>query len=288
MRTKQIRAAVPVTLLLLCLPLIVAACGGDAADDALAATAAERAQEILGAAPTGVAATVVERGSMVVANDADYAPQSSVDGSTGELTGFDVDVAKRVGEILGLEVSFKNPEWETVPAGLKQKRFDVSVGSMPITPEYDALVDFTRPYSSTPAQLFVREGGRQIESVDDLARKTVGVGLATTFFDFLKQNTGAVVKAYATDTDALSDLSNGTLDFVLTAGPTGQQAILEGQPIEPSGTPLFYGKLGIAVAQGESDWVKLLDYAVAEMHRDGSLSDLSRKWYGDLDLTVGY
>jgi ABC-type amino acid transport substrate-binding protein len=288
MRTKQIRAAVPVTLLLLCLPLIVAACGGDAAGDAPAGTAAERAQEILGAAPTGVAATVVERGSMVVANDADYAPQSSVDGSTGELSGFDVDVAKRVGEILGLEVSFKNPEWETVPAGLKQKRFDVSVGSMPITPEHDALMDFTRPYSSTPAQLFVAKGGAQIESVDDLARKTVGVGLATTFYDFLKQNTGAVVKGYATTTDAFPDLLNGTLDFVLTAGPTGQQAILEGQPVESSGKPLFYEKLGIAVADGESDWVKLLDYAVAEMHRDGSLSDLSRKWYNDLDLTVGY
>ena len=288
MRTKQIRAAVSAMLLVLCLPFIVAACGGGAADDGLAGTVAERAQKILGAAPTGVAATVVERGSMVVANDADYAPQSSVDESTGELVGFDVDVAKRVGEILGLEVSFKNPEWETVPAGLKQKRFDVSVGSMPITPEYDALVDFTRPYSSTPAQLFVAKGGPQIESVDDLARKTVGVGLATTFFDFLKQNTGAVVKAYATDTDALSDLSNGTLDFVLTAGPTGQQAILDGQPIEASGTPLFYEKLGIAVAQGESDWVKLLDYAIAEMHRDGSLSDLSKKWYDDLDLTVGY
>jgi polar amino acid transport system substrate-binding protein len=286
MRTKQTRAAVPVTLLLLCLPLIVAACGGDAADDALAGTAAERAQKILGAAPTGVAATVVERGSMVVANDADYAPQSSVDRSTGELTGFDVDVAKRVGEILGLEVSFKNPEWETVPAGLKQKRFDVSVGSMPITPEYDEVVDFTRPYSSTPAQLFVAKGGPQIESADDLARKTVGVGLATTFYDFLKQDTGAIVKAYATDSDALSDLSNGTLDFVLTAGPTGQQAILDGQPIEPSGTPLFYEKLGIAVAQGESDWVKLLDYAVAEMHKDGSLSELSKTWYDGLDLTV--
>ncbi len=132
------------------------------------------------------------------------------------------------------------------------------------------------------------EGGAQIESVDDLARKTVGVGLATTFYDFLKQNTGAVAKGYATTTDAFPDLLNGTLDFVLTAGPTGQQAILEGQPVESSGKPLFYEKLGIAVADGESDWVKLLDYAVAEMHRDGSLSDLSRKWYNDLDLTVGY
>jgi polar amino acid transport system substrate-binding protein len=280
-------AVAPLALLLACLTLTLAACGGDEGDAGLTGTAAERAQKILGAAPTGVAATVVERGSMVVANDAAYPPQSSLDKSTGELTGFDVDVAKRVGEILGLDVSFKNPEWETVPTGLDQKRFDVSIGSMSITPAYDKVVDFTQPYYFTSAQVFMKEGGPQIGSVDDLAGKTVGVGLATTYFDYLTENTSAVVKTYATDTDAFPDLRNGALDFVLTAGPTGQEAILEGEPFEFSGTPLYYEKLGISVAEGESDWAILLDYAVGEMRRDGSLSDLSKRWYNGLDLTVG-
>ena len=226
---------------------------------------------------------------MVVANDADYAPQSSVDESTGELVGFDVDVAKRVGEILGLEVSFKNPEWETVPAGLKQKRFDVSIGSMPITPEYDALVDFTRPYSSTPAQVFVAKGGPQIESVDDLAGKTVGVGLATTYYDFLaaehrRCREGLRHRRRRLPRPAATVRSTSCSPPARRASRRSSRASRSSPRASRSSTR----ELGIAVAEGESDWVKLLDYAVAEMHRDGSLSDLSRKWYNDLDLTVGY
>ena len=70
------------------------------------------------------------RATVVVANDANYAPQSSIDKATGELVGFDVDVATKMAEILGLEVKFENPAWETIPAGLNQGSYDVSIGSM--------------------------------------------------------------------------------------------------------------------------------------------------------------
>jgi polar amino acid transport system substrate-binding protein len=288
MGTRKPCSATALTLALLCLSFGLVGCAGvgDAGDATLTGTALERAQRVLGTEPTGVAGQVVGRGYMVVANDADYAPQSSVDETTGELVGFDVDVAKKVGEILGLEVRFKNPDWEAVPTSLDQGRVDVSIGSMPITPQYDKVVDFTEPYYHAPAQVFVKQGGPQIGGVDDLAGKKVGVGIATTYYDHLKRNSDAIVKTYATGTDAYPDLRSGKLDFVLTAGPTGQQAILEGQPFQSSGKPLHYEDLGFAVTEGEVDWVKLLDHALDVMRGDGSLSDLSKKWYGGLDLTV--
>jgi ABC-type amino acid transport substrate-binding protein len=48
--------------------------------------------------------------------------------------GFDVDVAERVGRILGLQVEFKTPAWDYVPRGLRRGLSDVSIGSMEITP----------------------------------------------------------------------------------------------------------------------------------------------------------
>jgi polar amino acid transport system substrate-binding protein len=275
--------------------VLAAACGEDeeatpaeteTAGGELTGTAAERAQEILGREPAGLAKEIVDKGVVVVANDANYAPQSSIDQATGELVGFDVDVAKRMAEILGLEVQFENPAWETIPAGLNQGRFDVSIGSMTITAERDKTIDFTEPYYYTSGQVFVREGGPQIAGVEDLAGTTVGVGAATTYYDFLKENSEAQVKTYTTDADTFPDLRNGNLDFVMTAGPTGQQAILEGQPFEFSGAPLYYEDLAFAVGEGETDWVELLNYAVRTMHEDGSLSEMSKNWYNGLDLTV--
>ncbi len=290
MRRRRTYAVIAIMILVMfALALGLAACGEEeeaAEEPGLTGTAAERAAEILGHEPTGVAKTIIDRGTVIVANDANYAPQSSVDEATGELVGFDVDVALKMGEILGLEVQFENPAWETIPAALNQGRYDVSIGSMTITPERDQTVDFTQPYYYTSGQVFVKEGGPQIAGVDDLAGKKVGVGAATTYYDYLKDNSDAQVKTYTTDADTFPDLRNGNLDFVMTAGPTGQQAILQGQPFEFSGTPLYYEDLAFAVAEGEADWVALLDFAIAQMHEDGSLTEMSKTWYNGLDLTV--
>ena len=266
------------------------ACGGDSDSESSpspqATTAADIAQEILGKAPSGLAAKIVAADTVVVANDANYAPQSSIDKATGDLVGFDVDVAKKMAEILGLQVEFENPAWETIPAGLNQGKYDVSIGSMTVTPERQKALDFTEPYYYTSGQVFVKKGGMQITGVDDLNGKKVGVGAATTYYDYLKANSSADVKTYTTDADTFPDLRNGNLDFVMTAGPTGQQAISQGQPFDFSGAPLYYEDLAFAIKKGEGDWLAMLNYAVAKMHEDGSLTAMSEKWYNGLDLTV--
>ena len=271
---------------------VAAACGGSSSSSSTASASSaasspmDIATKILGHAPTGLAAKIVGAGQVIVANDANYPPQSSIDKSTGKMVGFDVDTALKMGQLLGLKVVFKNPAWETIPAGLQQGRYDVSIGSMTITPERQKVLDFTDPYYYTSGQVFVKKGGTQITGPQDLNGKKVGVGAATTYYDYLKKNTKADVKTYQTDADAFPDLANGNLDFVMTAGPTGQQAILSGQPFEFSGKPLYYEDLAFAIKQGEPDWLALLNYSVQTMHQDGSLTAMSKKWYNGMDLTV--
>ena len=127
---------------------------------------------------------------------------------------------------------------------------------------------------------------QQITGAADLAGKTVGVGAATTYYSWLKANTKAIVKTYTTDVDAVPDLLNGNLEFWMTAGTTGQQAILQGKAIEFSGKPLYYESLSMAIKKGEPDLLALLNYAVQTMHKDGSLTAMSKQWYNGLDLTV--
>jgi polar amino acid transport system substrate-binding protein len=255
-------------------------------DAAITGSAMERATAILGHEPTGLALDIVTKGEVVVANDSNYAPQSSVDPVTKEVVGFDVDVAKGMAEILGLGIKWEHPAWETIPGGLNNGRYDVSIGSMTITPERQQTLDFTDPYYYTSGQVFVKKGGTQITGVADLAGKKVGVGAATTYYDFLKKESDAVVKTYTTDADTFPDLLNGNLDFIMTAGPTGQQAILEGKPMEFSGKPLYYEDLAMAVKKGETDWVNLLTYTVQQMHENGALTEMSKQWYNGIDLTV--
>jgi len=263
---------------------------------AISGSAMERATAILGHAPTGLANDIVTLGDVVVANDSDYAPQSSVDPDTKEVVGFDVDAAKGMAEILGLGIKWEHPQWATIPSGLQNGRYDVSIGSMtsavdgnkddPTVASRWETLDFSEPYYYTPAQVFVRKGGTQVTGPEDLAGKTVGVGAATTYYSWLKANTDAVIKTYDTDVNAFPDLLNGNIDFAMTAGTTGQQAILEGKPMEFSGKPLYFEDLSMAVKKGETDWVALLTYAVQQMHESGALTAMSKQWYNGIDLSV--
>ncbi|MEZ5125544.1 MAG: transporter substrate-binding domain-containing protein [Thermoleophilia bacterium] len=274
---------------------IVAGCGESGASTEpdssstaeIEGTAMERATAILGHEPTGKALDVINRGTMTVNNDPKYPPQSSIDETTGELVGFDVDVAKRVGEILGLKVEFTDLSFDTILTDVNQDRYDVSIGSMTITPARAKKVDFTDVYYYTPAGIVVKEGGTQITGVDDLAGKKVGVAAGTTYLQWLQENSKAKPVIYATDADAFPDLAqdNGRIDFAFTAVPTAIEAIRQGQPFELSGDPLYYEDLAFAIKKGEADWLALLNYSIQTMHEDGSLTDMSKTWYVGVDLT---
>ena len=262
------------------------ALGNTRAAQQRAASPAAIAKQILGHVPSGLAKTVVHRGTILVANDINYPPQSFIDPNSHKLVGFDVDVAKKVAQILGLKVVWKHPLWANVIAGLQQGKFDVSIGSMTVKPDRKKLVSFTGPYYFYEYQVFVKTGGMKITGAADLAGKRVGVLDGTSFSDYLTQNTQATVHPYSTDAEAWTALVSGDIDFWMTDPYTGQQAILSPEPIEFSGKPLRYGDNAFAIKKGEKDWLALLNYTVKKMHEDGSLTAMSEKWYDGLDLTV--
>jgi polar amino acid transport system substrate-binding protein len=265
LQSRISKSVVAVIALLTIASLMLSACGGTGAKDLLS--------------------TIKARGVMRVSSDPNYKPQSFLN-DKGEMDGFDIDVAKEVAKRLGVKVEFVTPDWDTIVAANWGGRWDVSIGSMTITPERQKTLDFTDPYYYTSGQIFIKKGGTQIAGPDDLAGKTVGVGDGTTYYEWLKANTTADVKGYKTDLDAVPDLLNGNIEFWMTAGPTGQQAILEGKPIEFSGKPLYYEDLAMAIKKGETDLVALLNYTVRTMHENGALTAMSKKWYNGIDLSV--
>lgn len=140
--------------LLVLASLVLSACGGGGQ--------ASTASDLLGA--------VQERGYILVSTDPNYEPQSflNTEGkrpsdtkcpsdtlTTAEMQGFDVDVAKAIGESLGVETCFATPSWDAITAGNWADKWDVSVGSMTVTTDRQKILDFSVPYYYTPAVVAV-------------------------------------------------------------------------------------------------------------------------------------
>jgi polar amino acid transport system substrate-binding protein len=246
---------------------------------------------------------VMERGVLVVSTDPYYAPQSFLN-DDGEMDGFDVDVAKEVARRLGVELEFATPDWDQITAGSWGGQWDVSIGSMTTTEDRAEVLWFSDFYYYTPAAFAVHADNRTIETVDDLAGKTVGLGIATTYEAYLNGELSLMggeiayeppsdvkIWQYLTDGDALLDMELGDgvrLDAVMTAQPTIQDAMNAGVPLRYVGRPAFYEPLVFALdkAGGEADEMLVrLNEIIADMHEEGTLSELTIKWYG-IDLTT--
>jgi len=295
-------------LLVLTIVALLPACG--ATPTPVPATAAPSAVPATAVPPTAAAPAggdlldqVTAAGKLLVSTDPNYAPQSFLN-DKGELDGFDVEVAKEVAKRLGVTVEFVTPDWDMITGGNWGGRWDLSIGSMTPTEDRAQILWFTDAYYYTPASFAVHKDNTTIKTPEALAGKTVGLGTATTYEAYLNGTlkilggevmydppAGVNVKPYTTDAEAIQDLALGDgvrLDAVMSAQPTIQSAIASGVPLKYVGSPAFYEPLAFALdkSRGPSDkMLSKLNEIITAMHEDGTLTELSLKFYG-IDLTT--
>jgi len=251
------------------------------------------------AAPKDLLSTVKARGVMRVSSDPNYKPQSFLN-DKGEMDGFDIDVSKEVAKRLGVKVEFVTPDWDTIVAANWGGRWDVSIGSMTITADRKKVLFFSTPYYYTPAQ-FAAPKDSPINSLNDLVGKTVCVGSGTTYDDYLngkltlegekilQQVKDVKMTTFSTDSECIQAIQAGRKDFeaVLTAQPTIEDAVKSGVPLKKIGTPVYYEALAAAMDQkvpNSESFVQAVSKAIEDMHKDGTLTNFSMKWYG-VDLS---
>lgn len=295
--------------------LVLAACQAADTGDSPAASEAEpmgsEPAATDGAGATGcdaasgddLLAQICEEGVILVATDPAYPPQSELlpDGS---FEGFDIDVANEIGERLGVEVQFETPNFDEVVAGNWAERFDISVGSVTITTEREEVLDFTEPYYFTPAQMLATEESG-ITDLEGLAGETVCVGEATTYQSWLEGTLelaggapeptdppeGVQVTTFSTDTECADAVAGGRTEFQgwLTSSTTAAAALADGAAFVEVGEPVFFEPLAVATDKAAPPHDQLqaeLDRIITEMHEDGTLTELSEKWFEGLDLTI--
>jgi polar amino acid transport system substrate-binding protein len=309
MRTFRFRALL---VLVATFAMVAAACSDDSSSTASGDTGStgSTGDTVCATADTAAGdalANVCESGTLRVATDPKYKPQSWYDVQSGEWNGFDVDVATEIASRLGVEPEIQAQKWGVITAGSWNDRWDVSVGSMTDTVDREKLFYFTPAYYYTPAVMSVFSDNTSITGPADLTGKTVCVGVSTTYQDYVQgtlvlgsaappfdfQIQDANLQTYDTDTDALDNLALGDgvrCDAAISAQQTIQAFIDEGGSIKIVGDPLYYEPLAIAFDMNDPSDAQSLSEAVGQivtdMHEDGTLSDLSKQWYDGVDWTT--
>lgn len=249
----------------------LAACSG-------ATTPAETAAPETDAA--GSEFVLVSDGKLTVATEGTYKPFSFHDDS-GDLVGYDVEVAEAVAEKLGLEIEFQETQWDAIFAGLEAGRFDTIANQVSITPEREEKYIFSTPYTVSSGVIVVRDDNDTISSFEDLAGKTTAQSLTSNWYE-LATESGANVEAVEGWAQAIALLEQSRVDATINdqltyldyAANNPDAAIkVAAETEETSESAFVVTKKNEALAAAISD-------ALAELQSEGVLAEIGEKYFG--------
>jgi cystine transport system substrate-binding protein len=227
-------------------------------------------------------ATVKARGTLKVAMEGTYPPFNYKDQKTGELAGYDVDVARLLGGKLGLKVEFVSSEWASILAGLSANKYDVIISQVGINPKREQAFDFSAPYIYSMPQLIVRKDEKAVyKTLADLKGKKLGVGQGSVYEQQAKAVPGVEVRSYAAAPDTMSDLASGRIDAALNDSLMSAYLLkISKLPIKAGAQVGAVERMGIPFQKGNPQFKAALNQALASAAADGSLTAISMKWFG--------
>lgn len=240
-----------------------------------------------------------------------YAPWNATDAS-GKLVGFEIDLGTDLCKRMKVECEFVAQDWDGIIPALQQGKYDAIMSAMTITDERKKILDFTVPYGTEPSS-FVADKKSPLaampktdildittpagtKAIDDLSKalsgKTIGVQTSTTQSAFLEKHLSKVaMRTYDKIDNAGIDLGTGRVDAVVGDRSVVEAIIKEDKAgnIVMFGPNLVRGVLGegmgLGVRKQDADLKAMLDKAIAEANKDGTIAKLSVQHFG-YDISI--
>lgn len=236
--------------------------------------------------------STLNKDTLIIGIDDAFAPLGFKDES-GEITGFDIDLAKELTKRLNKKITFQSIDWTMKESELKSGNIDLIWNGYTITEERKNKVDFSVPYLKNK-QVIVTLADSNINSKSDLANKKVGAQSESSAVvamekegDLYSSFNGGGAITFEDNNQALMDLEAGRVDAVVA------DEILVRYYLSLKGEEKFkilddnFGEeeYGVGIRKGDTEMVDAFNKAYKEMQEDGTLQKISEKWFNE-DITI--
>ncbi len=234
-------------------------------------------------APMATAQTIdsiKSAGSVKIGMLVDF-PPFGIMNTNNEPDGYDADVAKLLGQELGVKVEIVPVTGPNRIPYLQSNQVDLLVASLGITEERAKSVDFSQPYAGISIGVFGATDAA-VAKPEDLSGKTIGVARAST------QDTAvtkiapkdAKIQRFDDDSSAVQALLSGQVELI------GVSNVVAGQ-IDKAAPGRFDQKIqlsqqvqGIAVRKGSTELLAAVNAFIDKVKANGELSKIHEKWLG--------
>ncbi len=232
--------------------------------------------------------STLDKDTWIVGLDDSFAPMGFRD-EKGELTGFDVDMAKAFGEKLGKSVKFQPIDWSMKESELNSGNIDFIWNGYTITDERKEKVAFSTPYLNNK-QIIVTLASSDINAKSDLIDKKVGAQSESSAVTAMEKEAnlyssfnGGEAITFEDNNQALMDLEAGRIDAVVA------DEILLRYYISLKGAEKYHilsedfgsEEYGVGMRKEDQKMVDAFNKAYEELKADGTLKAISEKWFAE-------
>jgi polar amino acid transport system substrate-binding protein len=293
------------TLLALALTIGAAGCSASSGSSAVPAQASSTAagssqasQTASSGASDGSWDKVKSAGQLVLGLDKAFPPMGFVDTQTGELVGFDIDLAQEACKRLNIKLKLQPIDWDNKTAELNNGNVDCLWNGFSKTDEREKQFNLSIPYMKNN-QIILIKSGSTYKGLDSLAGKTVGVQSDSSALtaiegkpDFKKSLKDLVkIDDYS---KAVLEIQNGTVDaiaideivarYYLSKNPGAYQVL---QDKDGKDASLATEDYVVGFRKGDSALKVQIEGALKAMAADGTMAKISTKWFQKDITTVG-
>lgn len=228
---------------------------------------------------------ITERGEMTFATEGTWSPWTFHD-EDGDLTGFDIEVARAIAAELGVEASFAEGEWDGLLAGLDSGRYDSMANGVSVTEEREEKYDFTDPYAYNTIVVITR-GDSDIASMEDLAGKTTANTLGSSYAILAEAN-GATNTGVDDFNQTIELLEAGRIDATLNDEVVFYDYMAQHPDADLKIAAENDGPTHVAFPlrreEATASLLAAMNEAIATLRENGTLSELSQEFFG-IDIT---
>ncbi|OIO06212.1 MAG: amino acid ABC transporter substrate-binding protein [Desulfovibrionaceae bacterium CG1_02_65_16] len=237
-------------------------------------------------APAPAAGTldqVVQRGVLRVGFST-FVPWAMQD-KKGQFIGYEIDVANRLAQDLGVKAQFEPTQWSGIIPALLSGKFDIIIGGMSIQPQRALKVNFTIPYEYSGMSIVADKAkSGKLKTLADFDRPDVvlAVRQGTTAAEAAKKfMPRAQLKLFDQEAQTIQEVLNGRATAVVASDPFPAFQALKypDKLVLPLAEPFTKEPISFAVRKGDPDFVNFLDGWIRMVNDEGWLAERHNYWF---------
>jgi amino acid ABC transporter substrate-binding protein, PAAT family (TC 3.A.1.3.-) len=225
--------------------------------------------------------TIKKRGKLIVGTDATWPPWEWVMGD--KIVGWDMDIAREIAKALGVELEIRDMRFAGLLEAVRKGDVDIAISAITWTTEREKVLEFSMPYYVESIVVVTKAARTDINKVEDLYGKVVGVQIGTTHEEWAAENLEKPGKADVRRYDKVYPymvevLRRGDVDAIILDRSIAEALIKKFPDLKIAfELPGSAGYISVAMPKCAQDLKLVVDQVIEDLIQTGKLEEIFQR-----------